>query len=134
MSGRRGRSVTPLVVVAHANADANVLPCITKPQHQNPDVRGMRSVQKHVNRNHALLSGLFGVIALLRARKMHQVWFGGNVVGSVPVYPFPQLTVSTRKIVNLAAQRVQSPVMRIALGTASVTLPQKIASIHPFVV
>ena len=134
MNGHRGRSVTLLVVVAHANANANALPCTTKPQHQSPDVRGMRVLSKRVNHNRAHLSGLFGVIALRRVRKIHQVWFGENVVGNAPVCPFPQLTVSTRKIANLAAQRVQSPVTRIALGTASVNLPQKTASIHMCVV
>ena len=74
------------------------------------------------------------MIALLRVRNMHQVWFGGNVVGNAPVYPFPQAAVSTRKIVNLAAQSAKRPAPRIALATASVTLPQKIASIHLFVV
>ena len=134
MSGRHGRSVTPVVAGAHANTHANVSHCITKPQRHHLDVRGMRSVWKHANHNHAPLSGLYGVIALPRVRKVHQVWFGGNGVGSVPVSPFPQLAVSTRKIVNLAAQRVQCPALRIAQATAIVTLPQKIASIRLFVV
>ena len=134
MSGRSGRSVTPVVVVAHANTDAYVLQCITKTQRQGPDVRGMRSVQKkkYANQDHANLSGLSGAIAMLLVRKMDQVWFWENVVGNAPVHPLPHLTV--RKIVNFAAQSAKRPALRIALATASVTVPQKTVSIHPFVV
>ena len=85
MNGRRGRSVTPAVAMAHTNADVTALHCTIKRQYQILNVREMRSTLKHAHHNRALLSGLSGAIALLRVRKIHQVSFGENVGGSVLV-------------------------------------------------